>query len=83
MEEVPLGVVILRSTVPAASNGAIAVIDVSELMVKELAAMVPNLTALVPVKLLPVITTWFPAVVGPELSATETMEGAEADVYVN
>ena len=44
-------------TVPAASAGDLAVMDVAETTVKLAAAVVPNLTAVAPVKLAPVMVT--------------------------
>ena len=58
----------VTSTVPAA-GGAVAVMLVALLTVKLVAAVVPNLTALAPVKPVPVIVTEVPPVLGPELGA--------------
>ena len=44
-------------TVPAASAGSTAVMDVAEFTVKLVAAVVPNFTAVAPVKLVPVMVT--------------------------
>ena len=55
--EVPFGVVTIMSTVPALFDGDVAVIDVSESTVNATAEVLPNCTAVAPVKLLPVIVT--------------------------
>lgn len=56
VDEVPVGVVTVTSTVPEA-DGAWAVIDVAELTVTPVAAVVPNFTPVAPVKPEPVIVT--------------------------
>src|SRR6516164_1360827 len=61
--DVPLPVVTSMSTVPAEPAGATAVIDVSELMVYEVAAVEPNRTAVAPVKPVPVMVTEAPPLV--------------------
>ncbi len=67
VELVPNGVVTVTSTVPdSAGPGAVAVISVSLTGVNELAAVEPNLTAVAPVRLVPVIVTLVPPVVGPD-----------------
>jgi hypothetical protein len=53
------------STVPADSAGAVAVIEVALLTVKEVAAVVPNFTAVAPVKAVPVMDTLVPPASGP------------------
>ena len=58
----------VTSTVPRA-GGAVAVMLVALLTVKLVAAVVPNLTALAPVKPVPVTVTEVPPVLGPELGA--------------
>ena len=62
---VPPAVVTVTSTVPALPAGAVAVIWVVLLTVTLLAAFEPKLTEAPPVKLVPVIVTVVPAVVGP------------------
>ncbi len=57
MALVPPGVVTVTSTVPAVPAGAVAVMLVALLTVKLVAAVEPNLTAVAPVKLVPVIVT--------------------------
>ncbi|MHC2619284.1 hypothetical protein ACVIW2_001316 [Bradyrhizobium huanghuaihaiense] len=65
----------LTSTVPAAPAGEVAVIDVAELNVK-LADVAPNVTAVTPVKLVPVIVTEVPPAVGPAVGEIEVTVGA-------
>jgi hypothetical protein len=72
---VPPGVVTVTSTVPAACAGAVAVIDVSLLTVKVVAAVAPKLTALAPVKPVPVMVTLFPPAVDPLLGFTFVTAG--------
>jgi hypothetical protein len=62
---VPLGVVTLTSTVPDGREGETAVIEVSELTLKLVALLGPNLTAVAPAKLVPVIVTEVPPSSGP------------------
>ena len=62
---VPFGVVTVTSTVPATSAGETAVIDVADFTLKLLALIWPNLTAVAPVKLLPVMATDVPPVTRP------------------
>jgi len=57
--------VTVTSTVPAASAGETAVIDVALFTVKLAAAVPPNVTAVAPVRFVPVIVTVVPPVVGP------------------
>ena len=72
---VPPGVVTVTSTVPA-PTGEVAVMPVGLLTVKLAAAVVPNLTALAPVKPVPVIATEVLPVVGPEAGLTPVTVGA-------
>ena len=72
--EVPPGVVTVTSTVPAPA-GEVAVIEVAELTVKLVALVAPNLTAVAPVKPVPVIVTDVPPAVGPD-SAQATSPSA-------
>ena len=70
---VPAGVVTL--TLPLVPDATTAVIWVKEFTVKELAAVPPKLTAVAPVKLVPVITTETPV---PELvGVKEEMAGGD------
>jgi len=66
---VPTGVVTVTSTVPF-PFGETAVIDVAEFTVKLLALLEPNLTALAPLKPVPVIVTVLPPPGEPWLGAT-------------
>jgi hypothetical protein len=64
--EVPAGVVTVTSTVPVASGGEVAVMEEAELTTKVAAAVAPNLTAVAPVTLVPVIVTEVPPALSPE-----------------
>jgi hypothetical protein len=72
--DVPPGVVTLTSTTPVPA-GDVAVIDVAELNVK-LAAVAPKVTAVTPVKLVPVMVTDVPPAVGPAVGEIEVTVGA-------
>jgi hypothetical protein len=63
--ETPPGVVTVTLTVPADPAADVAVIEVAELTVKLFAAVVPNLTAVAPLRLVPVTVTDVPAASGP------------------
>jgi hypothetical protein len=76
--EVPLGVVTVISTVPAAWAGAVAVMAASDCTVKLVAAVVPNDTPEAPVKLLPVIVTAVPPAALPEFGVIAVTAGAGA-----
>jgi len=56
--------------------GEVAVIDVDELKVKPVAAVPPKLTAVTPVKLVPVMVTDVPPAVGPDAGEIPVMVGA-------
>src|ERR1019366_6541354 len=73
---VPPGVVTVTSTVPTGSTGAAAVIEVSELTMTELAGAEPKVTALAPVRLVPVMVTEVPPVVRPEVGERPVTVGA-------
>ena len=60
---VPPGVVTVTSTVPVPA-GETAVIELSELTVKLVALVEPNLTAVAPLKLVPVMLTELPPACG-------------------
>jgi len=64
----------VMSTVPAPA-GAVAVIDVAELTVKPVALATPNFTTVAPARLVPVIVTEVPPVVGPDAGATDVIVG--------
>jgi hypothetical protein len=74
---VPPAVVTARSTVPALSAGEVAVIWVMLLIVKLVAAVDPNVTAVAPLRLVPVIVTVVPPAVDPPVGLTlDTVGGA-------
>ena len=75
VEEVPDGVVTVMSTVAADSAGEVAVIWVALFTVKLVAFVVPNLTAVAPVKLVPVMVTEVPPASGPEDGLTAVTVG--------
>ncbi len=77
MALVPPTVVMRTSIVPAAWAGAVAVICVALLTVKPVAAVAPKVTAVVPEKLVPVMTTEVPPAVGPAVGETEVTVGAD------
>ena len=64
--DVPPGVVTVTSTTPAGFSGAVAVIFVALVTVTLVAALLPNITAVAPVKPLPVMVTLVPPAVGPD-----------------
>ena len=61
----PIGVVTVISTAPTWPSGEEAVIWVAELTVKLAALVVPNLTPLAPVRLVPVMVTVVPPAIVP------------------
>ena len=61
---------------PADPAGATASIVVLLMTLKLFAGIVPNLTAMAPVKLLPVIVTGVPPAAGPEVGFTTLMTGS-------
>ena len=65
--DVPPAVVTVTSTTPLLPAGEVAVMDVAELTVKPVALFTPNLTAVAPVKLVPVMVTDVPPPAGPEV----------------
>ena len=72
----PPAVVTVMSTVPVPA-GDVAVIDVAELTVKLAAAVLPNFTAVAPVKLVPVMVTEVPPEFRPDPGLTAVTVGAE------
>ena len=72
--DVPPVVVTLMSTVPV-PGGEVAVIDVAELTVKPAAAVPPKVTAVAPVKLVPVMVTVVPPAIGPTVGEIEVIVG--------
>ena len=73
---VPPAVVTLTSTVPALPTGAVAVICVAELTVKPVAAVAPKVTAVAPLKFVPVMVTVVPPAVGPAVGEMLVMVGS-------
>ncbi len=73
---VPPTVVTVTSNVPAEPGGAVAVIWVGLLIVKLVAAVTPKLTALAARRLLPVMTTEVPPLVGPLAGLSAVPPGA-------
>jgi hypothetical protein len=67
-------VVTVTSVVHAGSAGDVTVMDVADTTLKEVAAVEPNLTAVAPVRFVPVTVTEVP--VGPEGGLTEVTTGA-------
>ena len=73
----PPGVVTVTSTGPNAFAGVVAVIEVAlATTVTPVAGMPPNVTAVAPVKLVPVMVTDVPPAVGPEFGLTLVTVGA-------
>ena len=62
--------------------GAVAVIEVAQLTVTPVAAVVPNFTAVTPVKLVPVMVTEVPPPVGPRVGLTPVTVGVVDGVAV-
>ena len=73
---VPFGVVTRTLTVPAAPAGDVAVIWVALLIVKPVAAVAPNATAVAPVRLVPVIVTDVPPAVVPTVGERDVTVGS-------
>jgi hypothetical protein len=73
---VPPTLVTVMSTVPAACAGEVAVMEVALLTVNVVAAVAPKLTAVAPVKPVPVIVTEVPPVSGPFVGLTFVTVGA-------
>ena len=67
---VPFGVVTRTSTVPAAPAGVVASTVVASTGVNDVAATPPMLTALAPVRLVPVMTMFVPPAVEPLFGTT-------------
>jgi hypothetical protein len=76
---VPPGVTTAMVTLPGARGGVTAVIWVAELTTKEVALTPPNVTAVVPMKLVPVIITDVPPAVVPETGESAVIDGAAAE----
>lgn len=71
----PFGVTTVTSTGPADSTGEVAVIDVSLLKMKDEAGTEPKLTAVAPVKPVPVMVTVSPPIVVPVIGDTAVTTG--------
>ena len=80
---VPPGVVTVTSTGPAETDGEIAVIAVSEAIVKPDDGTAPKLTAVAPVNPLPAIVTLVPPVAGPETVEMPVTRGAGTNVSLS
>jgi len=72
---VPPSVVTLTLTVPVPA-GDVAVIWVAEMTMNDVAAVAPKVTAVAPVKFVPVIVTDVPPAVGPAVGETDVTVGA-------
>jgi hypothetical protein len=83
VEDVPAAVVTVMSMVPAASGGDVTTIDVSDTTAKSVGCTDPKVTAVAPVKLVPVSTAFVPPSVLPEFAVTDETVGAEEELYVN
>ena len=75
--EVPFGVVTVTLTVPVPA-GEMAVTEVALLTTTPVAAAVPNLTPVAPVRLVPVMVTEVPPACGPEVGLIEVTVGGWA-----
>ncbi len=79
MALVPLRVTTVTSTVPSVcAAGEVAVTCVGETTVKLVACWPPKLTALVPMRLVPVIVTVVPPPGGPATGLTEVTLGVDS-----
>jgi hypothetical protein len=78
---VPAEVVTVTSTVPAAPEGEVAVMEVAPLTVNVVAAVVPNFTAVAPEKLAPVMVMLVSPVVGPLVGLMDVTEGGDAAAW--
>src|SRR5262252_5840130 len=82
--DVPAGVVTVMSTDwPAVPAGSVAVIWVGETTWKVVAGVLPNITLVAPVKLVPVIVTVAPPAAGPLAGDTAVMVTVVPLVIVN
>ncbi len=82
MAEVPPGPVTTISVTPAACGGETATMLVAELALKLVAGVPANVTAVAPVKFVPVIVTVVPPLVLPEVGLTAVTVGTDAAVKV-
>ena len=76
--DVPFGVVTVTSTVPDDPAGDTAVKVVDEATLNDTAAIEPNLTAVAPLKPLPVTVTEVPPAIEPVFGLTEETVGEGA-----
>ena len=67
--------VTVTSTIPALPAGEVIVIDVAELTVRLVPLLEPNLTAVAPIKLVPVTVTVVPPDRGPTFGDIEVTVG--------
>src|SRR4051812_45951011 len=75
---VPLGVVTLTSTLPAAPAGAVMSTSVADTFVSEVPKVAPKCTAVAPLRLLPKICTRGPPARYPEFGERPNTAGAPA-----
>lgn len=76
---VPAGVVTVTPTAPvAATAGAVTRIDVAEVTLKPVAGVVPNFTAVAPVRFVPVMVTTVPPRVDPVAGDSAVIVGGAA-----
>ena len=80
--DVPALVTTCTSTVPAVCEGAMALIELAEFTIYEVAAVPPNVTLVTPLKLVPLMVTLVPPDPVPEPGETPLTVGP-VDVYVN
>jgi hypothetical protein len=80
--DVPLGVITVTSTVPAASGGDTAVNRLSVLTMKLVTGMLPKTTAVAPLKPLPFTATVVPPAVVPVVVPRLVTTGGGAATYV-
>jgi hypothetical protein len=74
-DEVPPRVVTVTTTTPALSAGEVAVIEVGELTVTNVDAVVPNLTVAPVTNPVPVMVTMVPPAVVPEAGLSDVTVG--------
>jgi len=75
LDEPPPGLLTVTALVPVVVEGVIALIEVSELTVKLAAATPAKVTELTPVNPVPVMATWVPPCLGPDVGVKEVMFG--------
>ncbi len=74
---VPPGVVTATVTAPAGLAGVVAVICVALLTVTDVAAVPSKVTAVAPVRLVPLMTTLVPPAAGPVAGRTPVTDGGD------